>query len=176
MVWATSPGMLRPFNSFLIVLNLEKVHSPEQLMTIKLRNKGLRVRIKWKPLIQGCFFRRDISVIFCWDILVIWHTVVLKFAVTMFIGLYCQTFWLKELNFFRSFQNHFGLCPKKTRSQASDPNVLLWFSFCYPFQSLWGRILCLPVGRVMFTCYSSSWRFYLICLQREQYKPTASTQ
>jgi len=31
-------GTLRPFNSFLILLNLEKDLSPELLVTIKLRN------------------------------------------------------------------------------------------------------------------------------------------
>ena len=39
-MWATSPGTLRPFNSVLILLNLEKDLSPEQLVTIKLRNRG----------------------------------------------------------------------------------------------------------------------------------------
>jgi len=33
---ATSPGTLRPFNSFSILLILEKDLSPEQLLTIKL--------------------------------------------------------------------------------------------------------------------------------------------
>jgi len=42
-VWTTSPGTLSPFNSFLILLNLEKDLSPEQLVTIKLRNKASRV-------------------------------------------------------------------------------------------------------------------------------------
>ena len=41
-MWTTSPGTLRPFNSFLILLNLEKDRSPEQLVTIKLRNKTAR--------------------------------------------------------------------------------------------------------------------------------------
>ena len=40
LVLTTSPGLLRPFNSFLILLNLEKDLSPEQLVTIKLRNKA----------------------------------------------------------------------------------------------------------------------------------------
>jgi len=51
-VWATSSGTLRPFNSFLILLNLEKDLSPEKLVTIKLRNKGPRGWINWKPLIK----------------------------------------------------------------------------------------------------------------------------
>ena len=42
-MWITSPGTLRPFNSFLILLNPEKDLSPEQLVTIKLRNKASRV-------------------------------------------------------------------------------------------------------------------------------------
>jgi len=42
LVWATSPGTLRPFNSFSALLNLEKNFYPEQLATIKLRNKGPR--------------------------------------------------------------------------------------------------------------------------------------
>jgi len=37
-LWTTSPGTLRPFNSFLILLNLEKDFSPEQFVTIKLKN------------------------------------------------------------------------------------------------------------------------------------------
>jgi len=43
-VWTTYPVTLRPFNSFLIPLNLEKDLQPEQLVTIKLRNKASR----WK--------------------------------------------------------------------------------------------------------------------------------
>ena len=42
LVRTTSHGTLRPFNSFLILLNLEKDLSPEQLVVIKLRNKALR--------------------------------------------------------------------------------------------------------------------------------------
>jgi len=42
LVRTTSHGTLRPFNSFLILLNLEKNLSPEQLVTIKLRNKASR--------------------------------------------------------------------------------------------------------------------------------------
>jgi len=42
LVRTTSHGTLRPFNSFLILLNLEKDLSPEQLVTIKLRNKASR--------------------------------------------------------------------------------------------------------------------------------------
>jgi len=38
----TSPGTLRSFNSFLILLNLDKDLSPEQLVTTKLRNKASR--------------------------------------------------------------------------------------------------------------------------------------
>ena len=41
-MWASCPGTLRPFNSFLIILNLEKDLSSEQLVTIKLRTKGSR--------------------------------------------------------------------------------------------------------------------------------------
>jgi len=42
LVRTTSPGTLRLFNSFLILLNLEKDLSPEQLVTINLRNKAPR--------------------------------------------------------------------------------------------------------------------------------------
>jgi len=42
LVRTTSHGILRPFNSFLILLNLENDLSPEQLVTIKLRNKASR--------------------------------------------------------------------------------------------------------------------------------------
>jgi len=42
---------LRPFNSFLIPLNLEKDLQPEQLVTIKLRNKASRGWINEDPLI-----------------------------------------------------------------------------------------------------------------------------
>jgi len=41
-MWTTSPGTLRPFHSFLNLLNLEKDLTPEQLVNIKLRNKGPR--------------------------------------------------------------------------------------------------------------------------------------
>jgi len=50
-MWTTSPRTLRPFNSFLILLNLEKDLSPEQLVTIKLRNKVLRGWINQELLI-----------------------------------------------------------------------------------------------------------------------------
>jgi len=43
-------------------------------------------------------------------------SVVLKLTVTVFFSLYFQTFWPKRLYFFRSFQNQFGLWPKKNRS------------------------------------------------------------
>ena len=49
----TSPGTLRPFNSFLILLNLEKDLTPEQLVTIKLRNKASRGCINQEPLFLG---------------------------------------------------------------------------------------------------------------------------
>jgi len=42
-MWTTFPGTLRPFNWFLILLNLGKDLSPEQLVTIKLRNKASRL-------------------------------------------------------------------------------------------------------------------------------------
>jgi len=58
----------------------------------------------------GIFFRRDISVIFFWDISVICTTVGLKLAVTLFTSLY---FWPNSLNFFRSFKKNSGLWPKK---------------------------------------------------------------
>ena len=44
----TSPGTLRPFNQFLLLSNLEKDLSPEQLVTVKLRNKGPHVWINYK--------------------------------------------------------------------------------------------------------------------------------
>jgi len=52
-MWTTSPGTLRPFNSnsFLILLNLEKDLSPEQLVLMKLRNKGSRGWINYEPLV-----------------------------------------------------------------------------------------------------------------------------
>jgi len=54
---------------------------------------------------------------------------------------------------------------EKPRSNVLDPNALLQFSFCYPFLCRFGgRIMRLPVGRVTFACYSSSWRYSLICL------------
>ena len=54
------------------------------------------------------FFRWVISVIFCWDILVtdisvVCLTVVLKFAITVFIRLHFQKFWPKW-SFFRSLK------------------------------------------------------------------------
>ena len=47
-MWTTSTGTLGPFISFLIILNLEKALSPEQLVTIKLRNKASRGCINYK--------------------------------------------------------------------------------------------------------------------------------
>jgi len=44
--WTTYPGTLWPFNSVLILLNLEKDLSPEQLVTIKLRNKAPRMGVR----------------------------------------------------------------------------------------------------------------------------------
>jgi len=42
-VWTTSAETLRPFNAFLIRLNIEKDLSPEQLVTFKLGKKGVPV-------------------------------------------------------------------------------------------------------------------------------------
>ena len=39
----------------------------------------------------------------------------------MFISLYFQTFWPKWLNFFRSFQKHIGLWPKKKQFENTLP-------------------------------------------------------
>jgi len=50
---------------------------------------------------------------------------------------------------------------------TSDSNALL--SFFAVSLSRWGRVLQLPVGKVVFACYSSSSRFSLICLAWEQY-------
>ena len=41
----------------------------------------------------------------------------------MFISLHFRTFWPKSLNFFRSFQKHFGLWPKKTRLNYGKPTA-----------------------------------------------------
>jgi len=41
---------------------------------------------------------------FCWDILVICLTVLLKLTITLFFSLYFKTFWLKWLNFFDHFK------------------------------------------------------------------------
>jgi len=62
--WTTCPGTLRPFNSFLILLNLDKDVSPEQLVTMKLRNEALRGWINLEPLIWGIRPKRAF-VIFC---------------------------------------------------------------------------------------------------------------
>jgi len=66
----------------------------------------------------GIFFR--------WDIAVICLRVVLKLAVALFISLYFQTFWSKWLNFFRSFQKHFGVWPKKNRLRVNKQNNIYW--------------------------------------------------
>jgi len=42
LILDTSPRTLRTFTSFLVLLNLEKQLSPEQLVIIKLRSKGPR--------------------------------------------------------------------------------------------------------------------------------------
>ena len=59
----------------------------------------------------------DAGLYFRWDISVICLAVVLEFTVTVFISQYFQTFWPKWLNFFRSFQKHFGLWPKNDRKK-----------------------------------------------------------
>jgi len=47
-VWTTSSETLQPFNSFLIIWNLEKDLSSEELATIKLKNKGPHGLINYK--------------------------------------------------------------------------------------------------------------------------------
>jgi len=82
---------------------------------------------------QLLFFRWDISVILLLrhfghrDILVICLTVVLKLAVAVLISLYFQTFRPKWLNFFRSFQKHFGQSP----NQVPTPQSVRW---CWQLQ------------------------------------------
>jgi len=61
-----------------------------------------------------------------WNISVICFTVVLKLAITVYFSLHFRTFWPKWLNFFRSFQNRFGLWPKKPRHTTP---------FCWNFQN-----------------------------------------
>jgi len=72
-------------------------------------------------MLTHVFFCWDISVIFYWDKLVTetfrsFVSVGFKLVVTVFISLYYQTFWPKWLNFFRSFQKHLGLWPKKKQT------------------------------------------------------------
>jgi len=52
-MWTTYPGTLRPFDSFLIPLNLEKDLQPAQLVTIKLTNKASRGWTNQEPLISN---------------------------------------------------------------------------------------------------------------------------
>jgi len=78
----------------------------------------LRSRYRWKCLYDWEMFlliqfgHLLVRYFGHWDISVICLTAVSKLAVTVFFSLYFQTFWPKWLNFFRSFQNHFGLWPK----------------------------------------------------------------
>ena len=55
---------------------------------------------------------RHFSHFFCWDVLVICRTVVSKFAVTVSVSLYFQTFWPKSLNFFGRFKKNL-VCDRK---------------------------------------------------------------
>jgi len=75
---------------------------------------------------QSCvFFHWDISVTFLlrpfghWTISVICLTVAFKLTVAVFISIYFQTLWPKWLNFFRSFQKHFGPWPKKKQFRST---------------------------------------------------------
>ena len=63
-MWVTSPGTLRPLNSFSFLLNLEKDLSPEQLVTIKLRNKGPRGWINKNSLNQNMRPQRAFVIFF----------------------------------------------------------------------------------------------------------------
>ena len=75
------------------------------------------------------FLQWDISVIFAetfWSLTHFGHClrVVLKCAATVLFSLYFQTFWPKN-NFFRSFQEHFGLWPKKNPDVDTTTDSLL---------------------------------------------------
>jgi len=51
-------------------------------------------------------------------------SVLSKLAITVFISLYFQTFWLNWLNFFQSFQKHFSPWLKKNRLKPVIVNTL----------------------------------------------------
>jgi len=73
-----------------------------------------------------------------WDISVICLTVVLKLAVAAFTSLCFQAFWPKWLNFFRSFQKHFGLWPKKRPKKTAPTHQRRargWIGRKYRFSS-----------------------------------------
>jgi len=90
---------------------------------------------------QSCvFFHWDISVTFLlrpfghWTISVICLTVAFKLTVAVFISIYFQTLWPKWLNFFRSFQKHFGPWPKKkTVSKYHRVKTKTFVSACKAF-------------------------------------------
>jgi len=85
----------------------------------------------------GFFFRGDISII-C-------PRIATKLAITMFIGLYFQTFWLNWLNFnfFRSFEKKLGLWPENDRknkpSLQLQQNTCVWNSTKKRTASSWRR-------------------------------------
>ena len=68
--------------------------------------------------LRSCFFFAEtfFKIFFYWDISVICLTVVIKLT----IAVHFQTFWPKWLNFFRLFQKHIGLWPKKTSYEVKD--------------------------------------------------------
>jgi len=69
-MWTTYPGTLRLFNSFLILLNLEKDLQPEQSVTIKISNRASRGWINQEPLIQGIRPTRVFATFFLFPCLV----------------------------------------------------------------------------------------------------------
>ena len=94
---------------------------PPDRFSVDVANRTCLVSLSWDILDHSrmLFFslRRFVFLVShfgLWNISAICLRVVLKLTATMFITLYFQTFWPKLLNFFQSFQKHFGLWPKKT--------------------------------------------------------------
>jgi len=106
------------WNEVLFVMSLA-VHVQEALVDRKFEIKLQRVGCRIWPTAFLLFFRWDIRSIFAetfWPLKHVGHlshSCIKTRHITVLVSLYFQTFWPKWFNFFRSFQNHFGLWPKK---------------------------------------------------------------
>ena len=119
-----------------------------------------RSQSSWLPALSASCLQLDIRsralVIFCWDISVISHIIVLKFDVTAFTALYLRKLWPKWVNFLKSYEKIRSMTGKWP---PKKPRPLFFHSFSnapythYPVHWIF-RVFILIAG------YADSWEHF----------------